>query len=254
MRKNLLIGCVGPTSLHNHWIDGERNFDFMVIDYGDNEIYSNDGEYYLKAKGTKFNIIHDVLDKIPDYDYIFIPDDDLYLTSKQINHLFEIGKNYNLDLFQPSLIGYYSVFINLHVPGSILRYTNYVEIIAPCFSKYAFHICKSNFNYSKSCWGIDIMWNKLLGYPKDKIAIVDDVIAAHTRACFCGDYYRNNSINNSCDDLKYLIEKNGLSYEKIVYDTVKKEEDYQNPSEFRIHPNVEKMHYFTKSLSRKFFI
>jgi hypothetical protein len=256
MKKNLLIVCAGPTSLHKQWVyEKDRNFDTMVVHYGDDDSYLGDGEYYIRAKGTKFNIIGDIFDQIPkEYEYIFIPDDDLHIPIQDLNRLFEIANQYQLGICQPSLVGYYSVQINLHHPGSILRYTNYVEIIAPCFDRKSFDACRSSFNYNKSCWGIDVLWDMILGHPIDKIAVVDDVIAVHTRACFWGDNYSNNKISEPHEELKKLIDDNNLTYDKIVHSMVKKEENYSKSSESRLHPNAEFMKFSCKQLGRKFFI
>ena len=36
-KNNLVIVCAGSTSLHNHWIEGDRNFDLMIVDYKGNK-------------------------------------------------------------------------------------------------------------------------------------------------------------------------------------------------------------------------
>jgi len=255
MRKNLLIACVGPTSLHKQWICGDRDFDLMIVHYGDGDSYVGDGEYYIKAKGTKFNIIGDISHKIPkEYEYIFIPDDDLAMSCQSINRLFGIARQYDLKICQPSLVGYYSIPLNLHSPGSILRYTDYVEIICPCFERSTFESCRSTFNHNSSCWGIDLLWGVVLDHPKDAIAVIDDVIAIHTRPCYQGDNYSNNNIDSPQLDLKKIIEENGLSYRRTVYKTVEKEEDYSKPSETRIYPNVDLMLQFCNQLGRKRFV
>lgn len=255
MRKNLLIACVGPTSLHKQWIYGDRNFDVMIVHYGDDDSYYGDGEYYIRAKGTKFNIIGDVFDQIPkEYEYIFIPDDDLYISFEDVNRLFEIAKEYNLGICQPSILGYFSLGISLHQPNSILRYTNFVEIMAPCFDRNSFEICRPTFKYNKSCWGIDILWHKCLNFSQDKIAVIDDLIAIHTRACFLGDNYKNNSIVAPHKETELILEEHGLSYDKIVYKTIKKNEDFNKPSDTRLYPNTSFMRNVCNQLRRKFFI
>lgn len=258
MHKNLLVGCVGPTSLHKEWICGDLNFDLMLVDYGDNEQYRQDAQYYLKAKGTKFNIIGSIFDEIPkEYDYVFIPDDDLYMNGITISRLFDIAAQYGLKICQPSLLGYYSIYVNLHNPASVLRYTNYIEIIGPCFSRDTFELCRPTFSYNKSCWGIEMLWDKLLGFPQDQEAVVDDVIAIHTRPCFWGDYYSNNGVDSPYVEAKKLVEENGLSWEKKVYGKIEKimgEADFAAPSETRIYPNVPGMPELCKSLSRKIYM
>jgi len=245
MKKNLLIGCVGSTSLHQKWIAGDCNFDLMLVHYGDDDRYKDDGEYYIRAKGTKFNIIADIFDQIPNgYEYVFIPDDDLHMTSIQIDRLFELAKEYKLKICQPSLVGYYSIPLNLNHPGSLLRYTDWVEIICPCFDRETFELCRNTFTHNKSCWGIDLLWGVVLGHPQDSIAVVDDVIAVHTRPCFWGDNYSNNNVHKPYNDLKKIIDENNLSWERQVYSTVAKKEDYDQPSELRVYPCLE----YTKNM------
>lgn len=255
MRKNLLIGCVGPTSLHQQWLSGiDRTFDLMLVHYGDDDSYKDDGEYYLRAKGTKFNIIGDIFDQIPKgYEYVFIPDDDLYMTSSQIDRLFELAKEYKLKICQPSLIGYYSIPLNLHHPGSILRYTDYVEIICPCVDAETFEKCRSTFNHNKSCWGIDLLWGVVLGHPQDAIAVVDDVIAIHTRPCYWGDNYSNNNVTAPHAELKKVIDENDMSWDRKVYSTVEKKEDYSNPSESRIYPCLDSTKHLCNKLGKQRF-
>jgi len=236
MRKNLVIGCVGPTSLHKKWIEGDRNFDLFLVYYGTNEgdTYKVDADLYKKARGTKFNIVGD-LEISDQYDFIFVPDDDLHIDAHDINRLFEYAEQYHLEICQPSLAGYYSVPQNLHHPGYILRYTDYVEIICPCFSQNAFQKCKHTFAHNRSCWGIEKLWDKELGHPQDKIAIVDDVIAVHTRPCFNGDNYRNNKIEEPWKDIGKIVSENQLQWEIKEYGHIKKDV-FEIPHERRCHP------------------
>lgn len=251
MKKNLVIGCVGPTSLHKSWIDGDRSFDLFIVYYGDgNDAYKYDADYYVRAKGTKFNIVSNL--SIPnEYDYIFVPDDDLYISVQDINRLFEHAKNYDLWICQPSLVGYYSVPHNLHHPGYILRYTDYVEIIAPCFSSLAFSLCKSTFNYNKSCWGIEKLWDKELGHPQDKIAIIDDVIAVHTRPCFKGDNYKNNKLEEPWKDIGHIVEEHGLRWEIKEYGNIKKDV-FEIPHQERCFPPLKSFEHMCNKLHQQF--
>jgi hypothetical protein len=51
--------------------------------------------------------------------------------------------------------------------------------------------CCPTFRENKSGWGIDHVWVKWLKYPTDKVAIIDDVVAVHTRPVGHGDMYKN---------------------------------------------------------------
>jgi hypothetical protein len=98
-------------------------------------------------------------------------------------------------LAQPAILGWWTSRNSVKVSGLKLRYTNWVEMMCPCFSKKALELCKETFNADKSCWGIEFIWNKLLGFPKNKIAIIDEVHAIHTRPMMDGDNYKMNNIS-----------------------------------------------------------
>jgi Protein of unknown function (DUF707). len=191
--KNLVISTVGDQSLHKLWIKSEA-YDTCLVYYGDKEGYPEESTFYKKAKGYKYHLIKDLLDESPhffEYDYIWLPDDDVAARPSDIIKLFSMMKEYQLEISQPSIMGYYGVEVNLHKTGSILRYTNWVEIMCPCFSSAALKICKESFKENNCGWSIEGIWNVLLGHPRDKIAIIDDVIVCHTRPVLTGDTYTN---------------------------------------------------------------
>lgn len=188
--KNIVISAVGDESLHRRWMPA-NGYDIFLIYYGDNKGFPDDSKFYKRKKGTKFHLVHEVIDDIKNYDYVWIPDDDIFLDPKSINEMFEIAKNYDLEICQPSIIGWYGLKITLCHHDSFLRYTNYVEIMCPCFSQNALQKCKDTFLENKSGWGIDAVWHLLLGQPTDKLAIIDEISAMHTRPIGGGDMYKN---------------------------------------------------------------
>ena len=243
--KNLVIGIVGNESLHKKWISKTENcnYDLFLVYYGDKDFkkkqYKKESKYYEEKQGTKFNIVYELYlenkEIINKYKYIFVPDDDLLITPTEINRLFDISKKYNLFLSQPAIIGYYSVPITLAHPSSLLRYTNFVEIMCPCFEIETFKKLHESFNYNKSCWGIDILWDIELGRPKDKIAIIDDTVAIHTRPVYQGDYYQNNDIKEiPRKDIVEVCKKNNIKmpHEKIVYSSLPTETNWEQNNLF----------------------
>lgn len=193
-KHNLVISAVGDESLHPCWSPAS-DFDLYLIYYGDDENFKPPASLVEHKKGAKYNLFYDVIKEHPEimaYEYIWMPDDDIYLDGKEISRLFQIAKQYDLWICQPSLIGWYSLKVTRHQPECILRYTNYVEIMCPCFSTKVLATCLPTFQENKSGWGIDHVWNKLLNYPKDKIAVIDDIVAIHTRRVGYGDMYKNN--------------------------------------------------------------
>jgi len=245
--KNLIVCICGDQSMHKIWTDKNPNFDLFVVYYGETEgKFANHGKYYTTSKGTKFVILADVVERYEEvfasYDNICIPDDDLYITAYDWNRFFAIFNAYMLSIAQPSIMGWQCMMTSAHNPNYILRYTNWVEIMTPCFSQETFQKCRKTFRENRTNWGIDYMWPKLLGYPEDKIAIVDDVVAIHTRPCFFGDtYWRNkNSAESAYEEIKDLSKKYEIDLEDIVeYGGIKrKRRDYDDrPSEDKFFPN-----------------
>lgn len=245
--KNLVVSICGDESLHKNWISSDvPEFDLLVNYYGPTEgKYSYDGINYYTFKGSKFLIMDSLWKKYNDvfsrYDAILIPDDDLLIGTTDINRFFKLFHEHNLELAQPSIIGWMSVPIVAPTINNILRYTNWVEIMTPCFSKNAFEKCKHTFSSNRTNWGIDSLWFKVLGEPKDKIAVIDDVVAVHTRPCFYGDTYsnNNNTFKTAWNDLHELMLEYDLTMEKIVFGSVPRDmqEFYDRGSEHKFFPN-----------------
>lgn len=215
-KRNAILSAVGDRSLHRHWVRDRSNFDTYLVYYGDNPEPEGYPHYALRAKGYKYHLLKKLLEDRPElyrYNYLWLPDDDVHLDTASINRLFGTMAKYNLQLAQPSISGYYGVEITLPQKGSILRYTNWVEIMCPCFSSDALKKCSQSFTENNTGWGIEMMWNKLLGHPRDKIAIIDDIVAVHTRPVLTGDTYhgRENPLDFAMSEAKALVDKYDLA-------------------------------------------
>lgn len=194
LKKNLVISTVGDKSIHKNWSEPNDLYDTFLIYYGDQEGFEGECNYYKRQNGYKYPLIQQVIKENPwiyDYEYIWLPDDDVYTTPLDVSRLFDIMKQYDLWAAQPSIMGWYSIDATLHQQNSILRYTNWIEIMCPCFSSKALKICEQSFNENNTGWSIEGVWNVLLNHPKDKIAIIDDVIVVHTRQVLTGDTYKD---------------------------------------------------------------
>jgi hypothetical protein len=226
--KNLIVSICGDQSLHHQWVHGEQpDFDLFVCYYGKNgDQFQHDGKYYARENGTKFVILNALWQRFGDvfaaYDAVLVPDDDIYLSAKDINRFFNIFHTYKLDLAQPAIAGWYSYPLTCPVVTSKLRYTNWVEIMTPCFSKEGLQKCRHTFSQNNTNWGIDFLWNEVLGKPKDKIAIIDSVVGVHTRPCFFGDTYINNgnTFEKAMKDANEIYEFYKINPEQVVYETV----------------------------------
>lgn len=245
--KNLILAAVGEESLHKNWIAKEPQFDLFLVYYGDKpNRYKEDAKHYLQRKGNKYIMFHDLITYKPEifdpYDRVLIMDDDLYTETSHLNNFFEIFEQNEFELAQPSIIGYYTHEITLHDPKWLWRCTNFVEIMCPCFSKNALNLCKETFIESEIGWGIDWAWTKLLGFPKNKIAIVDEAIVFHTRPVKSGDFYKNNNLEklDSMKELQRILDKYEVKPEyENYYDHSKWKNINFQESKNRIYPHLD---------------
>lgn len=187
MPSNLVIVRAGDASLHTAWLEGGRTWDIIVSYYGDNpDLYRDLGQRRIDAKGPKWPALHQLVretfDTIATYDCVWFPDDDLVSDATAINRLFEICHEFSLDLAQPSLTldSIAGHIITLSNRSFRLRFTNFVEIMAPCFSREFLRRCWPSFNANNSGWGLDYLWPTWAA--PGKVAIIDEIAVRHTRA------------------------------------------------------------------------
>ena len=186
---NLVLSPAGDNSLHSEWVKGESNFDLVLLYYGDDlkkaESYLIDTPHIYASKGFKWwlikSFIEDNLEWFSQYEYIWFPDDDLEISTENINKLFEVAKQYDLYICQPALLGYVSHQITIPQEDSLLRYTNFVEVMAPLMNLNTTLQLKDTFDVNYSSWGLDGLWPHLLGDPTDKVAIIDSIKMIHTK-------------------------------------------------------------------------
>ena len=181
--KNLLITTIGDYNHSGTWKNGDCEYDIVLIDYRVTSTFKYPGIY----KHLKDN--PDLLD----YDYFWMPDEDVLLFPCHINELFGKMAQLNLDLAQPSIEKSKESFpswdIFTHRAGLDVVYSNFIEITCPCFSKKGLMACIESFPKSKSGWGLDLVWPKLIGNNGDNMAIINCIIAKHTRRVRGGELY-----------------------------------------------------------------
>jgi hypothetical protein len=193
-RRVLVVLRAGDMSLHPEWLQGtppeSRIWDLHLSYFGDhsNPFQDRPADVTLSfEKGTKATGIVACLDKLGErvtgYDWVWLPDDDLSANLPTLNRFFDIVRAHKLDLAQPALGrgSYVAHGITVQRPHMKLRYTTFVEIMAPCFSKRALELCRPFLGATVSSWGPNHLFPRLLGYPKRQIAIVDETPVVHTR-------------------------------------------------------------------------
>ena len=120
-------------------------------------------------------------------------DDDLVTRFEALDTAFVTFSHYGLELSQPALThdSHHAFRVTLHHPTFLLRFTNFCEPMMPIFSPSALKICAPMVGEAISGWGLELVWPHLLGNPKNKIAIIDEVQVRHAKAVDtkAGPYY-----------------------------------------------------------------
>jgi hypothetical protein len=200
----LIIVRAGDTSLHTQWnIDRCEEWECWVSYFGDDpSAYQDHNTRRFDEKGPKWpalsRLINQNWSEVQRYDFIWLPDDDLMCTKNSLRLFFAICEAFHLDVSQPSLdIGsYISHPITLHDPRYLYRVTNFVEIMAPCFSIAALSSLRHSFSLSRSGWGLDYLWRELSD-ASSRFAIVDAAHLLHTRPVGGPSYNRTNLAGTS---------------------------------------------------------
>lgn len=227
MRRNLIISPVGNQSLHKNWLNENQSYDLLLTYYGDSdeifEDYKKDAILVIRDKGPvgqlNYKAISNNLELINKYENIWLPDDDIDTNYEHINQLFDVHKQYKLWLSQPSIKGYVSHGIELQHDNLILRYTNFVEVLCPMMSIETLTKLYHTYDMNDSSWGLDLLWPKILGYPIDRIAIIDMVCVEHTRPI--GQNY-NNLDKTPMEDLNDILFAHNLTWNLSIYSSIHK--------------------------------
>jgi len=207
--KNLVITTVGKKHCAASWLDG-GGFDVVLIDYSVNQVFKYPGIYReLTSRG------------LWDYNYYWMPDEDVEVHSEGINEMFRIMEECSLDLAQPSIFpldhdSFPSWQRFVHCDGPDVIPTDFVEIMCPAFSKDAVIACMETFPQSMSGWGLDLVWSKIL--ENRNIAIINSVVAKHTREVGAGGLYkaiRKHGVLPS-QDRKRLMKEYGITEHSIL--------------------------------------
>ena len=192
--KVLIFIPVGDNCEALSWIESLLNIESCEINYL-LVYYGEDEKFHKRFKNSKIKIIYDQgpskFEKflkyvnsgdimIQNHELFWIVDDDVRISIESAIEFFNSFKRNNLEIAQPGCLGFAMgkqlVRRNLRYE---MRFTNYVDGMAPIFSKNALEICLQTFEDCQSGRGIDHVWAALLGNPKDKIAVIDSALMIH---------------------------------------------------------------------------
>ena len=167
------------------WTKGLKDFDLVTYCYDDSDIGKDKSNLWIHRPGfTKYQNFNHYASFYPkhleQYDYVWVVDDDMFMSTDDINKMFQMMEDYNLDLAQPSIsldgMNYVQMFS--HDSRYTLRYTNYVECCAMLLSKRGLKKVKRTFSETVTGWGWDALVSDMI-LEKENVAVLDSVQAYH---------------------------------------------------------------------------
>ena len=161
-----------------------RLFDLVVNDWTGSGKFSaaaEQAEFKFAERGHKWPTIARILPQLPPYKFYAFIDEDIDVTVDNLNSLFKTGELFGLTIYQGALTprSHFSHDFARAQPGSYLRPSTFVEIMAPFFSREALEQCASTFTISELGWGLEYLWNDIL--RSRGMAIVDRFPITHIR-------------------------------------------------------------------------
>jgi hypothetical protein len=183
----------------------EKEFDLCLLFYHEqinNPKLYEEAEYFFHLKGFKYHMLHELLTSVrpewlQQYDYFYFLDDDIDIDTRQINVMFTLSRALNASITQASLSrdSYCSWPFFKQKNNSFCRFVGQIEVMAPLFERSALSACLPSFIGNRSSWGVDSVWPKILGYPKDKLVVFDTVTMKHTAPVGGGELYQKIGVD-----------------------------------------------------------
>jgi hypothetical protein len=192
-RRNLVFVRAGAHSLHPRLLAGgdARSWDILVSYYDAAAFAAGptppaDGVAVEYVPGGKWKGVYQAFNQVgrlDQYDYVWFPDDDVAATPEAVEAIFRVARERELAVCQPALTldSYYSHWITLVQEGFQLRYTDFVEIMAPCLRRDTILRALPLFDRTESGFGLNHLWQRLDTDNRRQAAIIDAVTVRHTR-------------------------------------------------------------------------
>lgn len=161
-----------------------REFDVALHDYSpeSEQPTTKTAEYFIHSPAReKFETAAKLLPGLPDYKGYAFLDDDLTISTSELNQLFRAGDALRFPLYQPALTPTsYGSHPHLYAYSeTVARRVPFVEIMCPFFSEVAFQSCLWTFSHNASAWGLDCyLWP---GLVNGECFVIDRLAIGHYR-------------------------------------------------------------------------
>jgi len=236
--KNIVISRNGPNSLHEEWLLNSdlKNWDLILLFY-DEDSYKKVEDLKIRSyfyPGGKweayYNFFRDYPEILNDYDFFWFVDDDVSLESNQINKMFQSMNDYDLDIAQPamSLDSYFSYLITIQCETFKIRFSNFVEVMAPCLKKSLLKDMLPFFKDAFTGMGLDSIWTYKSRKEPNKMAILDEVVMTHTRPVGGPLHQKLKEKNKSFrEEISLNIKKLGIKQVKpVIFSAINHENEF----------------------------
>jgi hypothetical protein len=189
-RPHLVFCRVGERSIHREWIGdpATRSYDVWLDCYCDPERWRGEPAKVTDGRDTtKWPRLAALLAQDPGafegYETVWVPDDDISIDAAAVERFFAIFAREGLALGAPGLDArsYWSHELTLATRSFDVRLTNFIEVMAPAFSREGLRLCGPAFASTRIGWGLDWAWSGLLASRPGAIGIVDATPMMHTR-------------------------------------------------------------------------
>jgi hypothetical protein len=192
VKRNLVIVRAGTESLHPLYFypaDENINWDRLVLTYvKPSSVDLEKAEFVVQGGLTKWTDLTELMsinffDKMG-YEYVLLIDDDMLPSQiKVVNLLFDFARSYRFEVCQPALThnSHFHWLITLRSPAFQVRFTNFVECMAPVFSASALTVMRDELAMAISGCGLDLIFSELFDMSKNPLGIIDAAPFRHTK-------------------------------------------------------------------------
>jgi len=206
-KRGLAIVRCGAQSLHAGWREGAAaaSWDLQLVPY-----QPGGADWPPVRPGHKWDGLHAHLladTAWKNYDYVWLPDDDLETTAETVALLFDACRRFDAKIAQPALSedSYWALAITMRNRTFATRATTYIEVMAPIFRRDVLELLLPTFteSYLGAGWGLDQLWSKAL--RRQGLYIFDHLPVRHTRPV--GQLYDPKLRANVIRELHRLLER-----------------------------------------------
>lgn len=184
--RDALFVSAGDHHLLHPSLSGSRDFDVLIAWYGSDEAVEQSlrstADLFLNATGGKFQNLWTLWQRgeltLDGYDSVFVADDDVSLTSRQIAALFRRRRELDATILSPahSTRGVVSHRCMFYRPDCDHHFTNFVENGTPVFRTDALIRFLNDFDGSLVGWGIDYWYTNLFDEDPGRRYVVDNSV------------------------------------------------------------------------------